>query len=145
MRKMIVFVSSVFLLTGCFNAGSVSVVEDMYEQALLENEAAVATYFSEEFLSEHPIEELVEGLAAQVRSVEGVKLLNAIELNHKQLNPEIVEELNGLYEGRWHYVVNDAGGETIMTWVVLKTSSQYEIVEAEKVTNVYYNEFIKNE
>lgn len=144
MRKITaLLVSSVFLLTGCFNPASVSVVEDMYGQALMENEAAVAAYFSEEFLSEHPIEELVEELAVQVRSVEGVKLLNAIELTRKRLNPEIVEELDEMYEERWHYVVNDAGGEDIMTWVVLKTSSQYEIVETEKVTNEYYNESIK--
>ncbi|MCG5102134.1 hypothetical protein [Oceanobacillus alkalisoli] len=146
MRKMIILLAAAaFLLTGCFNPASVSVVEDMYEEALLEDEAAVAAYFNKEFLREYPIEELADELATQVRNVEGIKLLNAIELTGKRLNPEIAAELDDTYEERWHYIVNDAGEGDIMTWIVLKTSTHYEITDGKKVTADYYNKHIKNE
>lgn len=140
---VILFISS-FLLTGCLSPASVSVVDDMYTQALLEEEEALASYFSEEFLNEHPLDQLTEELAGHVRDVGGTNLLNTVELRPKELNPEIVEELDQRYDVPWYFIVNDADGENIMTWVVIKTSTQYQIVEGEKLNRNQYNEDIKN-
>lgn len=144
MKKLLVLLLSiVVILTGCLNPASVRVIEDMYTQALMEEEEAVATYFSDDILEEHPIEELTQELASHPRAVGGISLLNAAQLTRNRLQPDIVEELDEKYDEEWHFVVNDATEGEVMTWVLLKTPTQYLIVEGEKVSIEEYQEHIK--
>lgn len=141
MKKLIIilFVAS-FLLTACFNPIAVSVVEDMYEAALLEDEAEISSYFSDAYLEEHSSEELSAELAEHVRYAGGVKLLNTVELPRNRLNDDIVTELDDAYDDNWYYIVLDASEEEVMTWIVIKGSSQYEVVDGEKMNHSEYNE-----
>ena len=143
MKKVfLIIISLIGVLSGCLNPTSVRVVEDMYTKALLEDSDAVATYFSEEMLLERSAEELTEELAAHPRHVGGIPLLNATELTRNRLNPEIVEELDATYDEKWHFIVNDAAEGEVMTWIVIKTPSQYEIVAGEQITNTHYQQHI---
>lgn len=145
MKKLIIilFVAS-FLLTACFNPIAVSVVEDMYEAALLEDEAEISSYFSDAYLEEHSLEELSAELAEHVRYAGGVKLLNTVELPRNRLNESIVTELDNAYGDDWYFIVLDAGEGEVMTWTVIKGSSQYEVVAGEKMTVDSYNEDVLN-
>lgn len=131
---------SLLILTGCFNPVAVSIVEDMYTEALLEDEARIAPYFSEAYLSENPIDELSEEVVQHVRNVGGTKLLNTAEVPRNRLNSDIVAELDKTYEDDWFYIALDAGEDEIMTWVVIKTSTHYEIVDGEKISIATYND-----
>lgn len=140
MKKIVYLLLPVFLLTGCTNPVAVSIVEDVYTEALMEEDEAVASYFNPAYLTEHPIETLSDELAVQAQNAGGIKLLNAAELTRNLLNPDIVEELDETYSDNWFYVALTADENHIMTWIVLKTSTQYEIVEGEKITVEAYNE-----
>lgn len=141
MKKIsILLVILSFILSGCFNPASVAIVEDMYTEALVENDEGVMSYFGMSYLEAHPIEELADELAEQVRYAQGVKLLNIIEVRQNQLNSEIVADLDETYQDEWHFIVLDAPDEQIMTWVVLKTASQYEIVDGELISIEEYQE-----
>ena len=145
MKKILItLIFPVFILTGCLNTLSVAIVEDMYTEALLEEDAQVAAYFSEEYLTENPIEPLADELAGHVRNAGGVKLLNAVEVTRNRLNPAIASELDETYSDEWYYIVNNADENSVMTWIVLKKSSQYEIVDGEELTTDDYNENVLN-
>lgn len=145
MKKIfIILISSIFILTGCLNPIAVSVVEDMYTHALMEEDEIVATYFSEAFLSENPVGPLTDELAEQAQNVGGIKLLNSIELRKNQLQPDIVTELGETYSEEWFYIVVQPDEDYIMTWIVLKKETHYEIVDGEKMTVEAYNENVLN-
>ncbi|MBP2077195.1 hypothetical protein [Oceanobacillus polygoni] len=129
----------VLLLSGCLNPAAVSVVSDMYEAALLENDELVATYFSEDYLEKHPLEELSDELAADVRNRGGVNLLNMKELQGRNLQSEIVQALNDTYAEDWSFVVLQTDDDTIQTWVVKRGETQYYIVEGQKMNVDTYN------
>lgn len=131
---------SVLFLTGCLNPVSVSVVTEMYKEALLEEEENVAAYFSDAFLDDYSIDELTQELASHVRNAGGIQLLNTVEIKRNQLNEAIVTELDETYEDDWFYIALESGKDEIMTWIVLRTSTHYEIVDGEKMTVDAYNE-----
>lgn len=135
---LLIFLS--FILTGCLNPAAVAIVENMYTEALMENDEAAASYFSTSYLETHPIEELAEELRVQVRYAEGVKLLNAIEVKQNRLNEDIVETLDETYQDEWHFIALDAPEDQIMTWIVLKTETKYEIVDGQLLAVEEYNE-----
>lgn len=146
MKKVIylLLLLSLFLITGCTNPVAVTIVEDMYTEALMEEDDAVATYFNPAYLVEHPIETLSDELAVHAQRAGGIKLLNAVELTRNLLNPDIVKELDEIYSDDWFYVALDVDKSHIMTWIVLKTSTQYEIVDGEKMTvDAYNNDVLK--
>lgn len=140
MKKVIYLLLSVLLLTGCTNPAAVSIVEDMYTEALMEEDDAVATYFNPTYLVEHPIETLSDELAVHAQNAGGIKLLNAVELTRNLLNPDIVEKLDEAYSNDWFYVALNADENHIMTWIVIKTSTHYEIVDGENMTVDIYND-----
>lgn len=140
MKKFLFILISLIFLTGCFNPTSVRVVEDMYNKAILEEDEVVAQFFSDEVLAQYSPDELTEELASHARNVGGIPLLNAMELTRNRLNPKIVEELDATYDN-WYFIVNDASEEEVMTWVLIKTATQYEVVTGEKLSNT---EFQKN-
>lgn len=131
-----------FFLSGCMNSIAASVVEDVYEAALMEDDATVQTYFSKEYLTEHPLDELSDELGQDVRNMEGVKLLNVTEHKQGELDPDIVEELNNMYQDDWHFIALQTSNDEIMTWVVLKGEQQYTIVDGKKVSVETYNDKI---
>lgn len=133
-------VLSGIFLTGCLSPASVTIVTDMYTEALKEEEEGVAAFFSEAFLAEHAIDELTEELANHVRNAGGVQLLNTVELKTHQLNEAIAEELDETYRDDWFYIVLESDEDEIMTWIVLRTNTHYEIVDGEKMTVDAYNE-----
>lgn len=135
---LLIFLS--FILTGCLNPAAVAIVENMYTEALMENDEAAASYFSTSYLEAHPIEGLAEELREQVRYAEGVKLLNAIEVKRNRLNEDIAETLDETYQDEWHFIALDAPENQIMIWIVLKKEMKYEIVDGEKLTIEDYNE-----
>ncbi|MHA6251524.1 hypothetical protein [Oceanobacillus sp. CAU 1775] len=141
MKKLIfILFLSIFILTGCFNPIAVSVIEDMYTAALMEEQEETLSYFSAEYLQEHSPDELSEELVEHVRYAGGIKLLNAVELTRNRLNEDIVAALEAAYDNNWYYVALDAGENEIMTWVIIKGSTQYEIVDGEKMTIDEYND-----
>lgn len=144
MKRLVgILASLLFLLAGCLNPVAVRLVEDMYTQALIEEEQAMEMYYSEEFLQEQPLESFSDELAEHVRHVGGVPLLNAVELTRNQLNPEIADALDGKYGDDWSYVVNDADKGYLMAWVVKRTSGIYKIIEAEKITVDHYHDYVR--
>lgn len=144
MRKVLLIIAGcVIMLSGCLNSVAVKVVDDMYTNAIMEESETVEFYFSDEYFSQYPLDSLIEELASHMRHAGGVTLLNTIELTRNQLDENIVHELDEKYDEKWHFVVNDADDEHVMTWIVVKTSTQYEIVEGNKVTIKDYQDQIK--
>lgn len=145
MKKILItLIFLILILSGCLNTLSASIVEDMYTKTLLDEDEQVAAYFSEAYLAEHPIGTLADELAGHVRNVGGVKLLNTVEVTQNRLNPNIASELDETYSDEWYYIVNNADENSVMTWIVLKKSSQYEIVDGEEMTTDAYNENVLN-
>ncbi|WP_249870373.1 hypothetical protein [Oceanobacillus saliphilus] len=146
MKKMItiLILIPVLLLSGCLNPTVVSLVEKAYEAALVENDALVETFFAEEYLAEHPLEELSDEMAEDVRNRAGVKLMNIKEHREDHLDSEVVEKLNEAYDGEWYFVAAQTDDETIMTWVVQRGEYQYYIVDGEKVdVDTYLEDILK--
>ena len=127
------------LLSGCFNAVAVSVVSDMYEAALLEDDELVETYFSEDYLARHPLEELSDELAEDVHTRGGINLLNMKELQERNLQKDISQDLNNVYDEDWRFIVVQTGENTIKTWVVLRGETQYYIVDGQVMDVKTYN------
>ncbi|WP_067726209.1 hypothetical protein [Oceanobacillus damuensis] len=133
----------VLFLSGCLNPSVVTVVERAYEAALMENDALLETFFSEEYLAEHPLDELSIEMAEDVRNRQGTKLMNMKE-HRGHLNPEIVKLLDDEYAGEWNFVAVQTDDETIMTWIVQKGESKYSIVDGKKMNaDVYLEEVLK--
>lgn len=143
-RIVILLITCVFVLSGCFRSAAASVVEDMYRQALLEETDQVMTFFSEAFLEEYEKEEVMEEIISQVREEGGLKSLNVTEIRTNQLNAEIIDEVNRQYTDDWSIIANDVNSSHVMVWIVIKTSTQYEIVDAKKMTIEAYQENIMN-
>lgn len=141
-RLSIVLLLSILLLTGCLNPISVSVVEEMYTNALLENQENAAAYFTDEYLAENPPERLTEELAAHARSAGGVKSLNGIEVTKNRLNPELVKLYDEMFKDEWYYVAVQPDEKHIVAWIVLNKETQYEIAAGEKLTVKEYNEYV---
>jgi hypothetical protein len=140
----IAILTSVLFLSGCLNPIAISVVQDAYEAALVENDRLVETYFSKDYLSEHPIEELSDELAEDVRNREGTKLMNFKEHGEGRLNPEVVQALNEKYNDEWNFVVAQTSDETIMIWIVIKGERQYSIVDGKKIdVDTYLKDVLK--
>ncbi|WP_339227173.1 hypothetical protein NSQ77_16680 [Oceanobacillus sp. FSL K6-2867] len=130
---------SIVLLSGCFNSTAVSVVSDMYEAALLEDNELVGTYFSEDYMEEHPLEELSDELAEDVRNRGGVNLLNMKELQERNLQTDISKKLNDAYDEDWRFIVVQTDDDTIKTWIVLRGETQYYIVDGQVMDVETYN------
>lgn len=142
MKKLIlIIVCMAFVLTGCLRPGAAAIVEDMYRQALLEEEEVFRAFFSEEFLEDNPPDELMEEVLMQVRDVGGLTLLNTAEVRTDDLNEQVREALNARFKDDWQVIVNDADDGNVMVWVVLRTSTRYVIADGEKMTpEAYQNE-----
>lgn len=135
---LLIFLS--FILTGCLNPAAVGIVEDMYKQALMEDDEAITSYLSTSYLDAHPVEELANELREQVRDAKGVSLLNAIEVKRNRLNADITEILDEAYHDQWHFIVLDAPEDHVIIWIVLKTKTKYEVVDGGMFTVEEYNE-----
>ena len=141
---IILILTSILFLSGCLNPVAVSVVEDTYEAALMKNDALVESYFSKDFLAEHPIEELSDELAEDVRNREGTKLMNFKEHGEGHLNPEVIQALNEKYNNEWNFVVAQTSDATIMIWIVIKGERLYSIVDGKEVdVNTYLEDILK--
>jgi hypothetical protein len=146
MRRIgIILFASLFILSGCFRPSAVAIIDNMYTEAIMEeNEADVLAYFSDEFLEEIPSDQLIEEVLLHARDVGGIQLLNTAEIREGQLNPAIREELNESFQDNWHFIVNEADGEHVMTWVVVRRTTHYEIVDGEKLTAEDYRQEVLN-
>lgn len=145
MRKLVlIWIGCGVVLSGCFRPAAASVVEDMYQKALLEETEQVFHFFSEAFLKEHSEEELLEEVLTQVREVGGLKLLNATEVGKSNLNSKLVATLDQEFEDDWHVIANDAANDLVMVWVVVRTPTHYEIVHGRKMHPKDYQENITN-
>ncbi|WP_162800333.1 hypothetical protein [Oceanobacillus zhaokaii] len=134
------FVVCFLLLSGCMNSVTARIVEDMYMAALNEDVDKAVSYFSEDFLADKQLDELMSDLTADVINMEGIAFMNIIELNERKLNPDLIEKLDDSYGEAWHFVIAKVDQNHIMTWVVQKGSSQYYIVGGEEVHVDKYNE-----
>ena len=130
------------LLAGCFHSAAVSVVQNMYEAALVENEELVEAYIDENYLEDKSLEEITEELAADARKMQGVKSMNITEHTASHLNENLTEEMDASYGDNWHYIVAQTGEDSIMTWILLKGETQYYIMDGQKVSVEEYNKEI---
>lgn len=146
MKKLLLFavVISCLFLSGCMNSVTARIVEDMYLAALKEEEDTTASYFSEEYLADKQLDELMAEVANGAINMEGIAFMNIIELKERKLNPELIEKLDNSYGEGWHFVIAKVAQDRIMTWVVQKGSTQYYIVGGEEVHIDKYNEEILN-
>ncbi|RDW15506.1 hypothetical protein CWR45_17150 [Oceanobacillus chungangensis] len=100
------------------------------------------SYFSEDYLADKQLDELMSELTADVINMEGIAFMNIIELNERKLNSELIEQLDNSYGEGWHFIIAKVAQDHIMTWVVQKGSAQYYIVGGEEVHVDKYNEEI---
>ncbi|RDW20029.1 hypothetical protein CWR48_06900 [Oceanobacillus arenosus] len=142
MKKLGLFFVIIFCLplSGCMNSATARIVEDMYMAALNEDVDTALSYFSEDYLADKPIDELMTDLTADVINMKGIAFMNTIELNERKLNPELIKKLTDTYGDTWHFVVAKVDQDRIMTWVVQKGNDQYYIVGGEEVHVDKYNE-----
>ncbi|GGP07154.1 hypothetical protein [Oceanobacillus neutriphilus] len=127
-------------LAGCLSPNSAKVVNDMYQAALMEEEENVASYFSEEYLEAHPIEELTNESAEDVRTMYGVNMMNITLIRDRELQDNYIESI-GLSDDQDLYVITAQTDETeVMVWVVERGKSQYTIIQGERYDFDTYNE-----
>lgn len=130
------------LLAGCFHSAAVSVVQDMYEAALVENEQLVEAYFDDNYLEDKSLTEITEELAEDARAMQGVTSMNITEHTSRHLNENLAEQMDALYGDNWHYIVAQTGGDSIMTWILIKGETQYYIMDGQKISVEQYNKEI---
>ncbi len=122
----------------------VSIVQDAYGAVLVENDALVESYFSEDYLDEHPISKLSDEMGEDVRNRKGIELMNIKELKERQLAPEIVKMLNEKYGEEWNLIAVQTSEDTIMIWVVSRGKQKYSIVDGEHMdTDIYFKDILK--
>ncbi|WP_339179688.1 hypothetical protein [Oceanobacillus sp. FSL W7-1293] len=127
-------------LAGCLSPNSARVVNDMYQAAIMEEEENVASYFSEEYLKEHPIDELTSELAEDARTMYGVNMMNITHIREKELQDNYIESA-GLSDNPDLSVVTAQTDEReVMVWMVERGSAQYTIIQGERYDFDTYNE-----
>lgn len=127
-------------LAGCLSPNSAKVVNDMYQAALMEEEENVASYFSEEYLEAHPIEELTNESAEDVRTMYGVNMMNITLIRNRELQDNYIESI-GLSDDQDLFVITAQTDETeVMVWIVERGKSQYTIIQGKRYDFDTYNE-----
>lgn len=127
-------------LAGCLSPNSVRVVSDMYTAALMDEEENVASYFSEEYLEAHPLEELINESAEDVRAMYGVNMMNITLIRDRDLQDNYIESI-GLSDDQDLYVITAQTDETeVMVWIIERGESQYTIIQGERYDFDTYNE-----
>lgn len=140
----ILILTSILFLSGCTHPATVSVVQDAYGAALVENDALVESYFSEDYLADHPIEKLSDEMGQAVRKRKGIDLMNIKELKEGQLTPQVVKILNEEFAGGWNLVAVQTSDDTIMVWVVYRGEQKYSIVNGKQMdTDIYFKDILK--
>ncbi|GAB3053007.1 hypothetical protein [Virgibacillus ainsalahensis] len=134
----IVIILSLFL-SGCMNQASAKVVEDMYNAALVENEEYIRGIYAEHYEDiDENLDEVMGKLTTQVRSMQGVKNMSITELRHRQLQPEVIKNLDERYDKNWYLVVARLDDNSVMLWI-LQADGYYFIADGQKLSNEEYN------
>ncbi|MFD1414270.1 hypothetical protein [Oceanobacillus jeddahense] len=129
-------------LAGCLSPSSARIVNDMYEAALMEEEENVASYFSEEYIEAHSIDELTNELAEDVRAMYGVKMMNITLIRNRELKDDYIESI-GLSNDQDLYVVTAQTDEReVMVWIVERGDTQYSIIYGERYDFDTYNDIV---
>ncbi|MFC4024000.1 hypothetical protein ACFOUV_09350 [Oceanobacillus longus] len=140
----IAILTFILFLSGCMNPAVVSVVQDVYEAALVENDVLVETYFSEDYLADHSLEKLSAEMREDVRNREGIKLMNMKEHKERQLTPEVVEMLNEEYDKDWNFVTVQTSDDRMMIWIVVRGEQRYYIIDGKKMdTETFLEDILK--
>ncbi|MEK4297966.1 hypothetical protein MKY30_00925 [Oceanobacillus sp. FSL W8-0428] len=136
---LIVMCIPVFL-AGCLSPNSARIVNDMYTAALMDEEENVASYFSEEYLEAHPIEELTNEAAEDVRAMYGVNMMNITLIRDRELQDNYIESI-GLSDDQDLFVITAQTDEAeVMVWIVERGKTQYTIIQGERYDFDTYNE-----
>ncbi|GEN87651.1 hypothetical protein [Oceanobacillus sojae] len=136
---LIVMCIPVFL-AGCLSPNSARIVNDMYTAALMGEEENVASYFSEEYLEAHPIEELTNEAAEDVRAMYGVNMMNITLIRDRELQDNYIESI-GLSDEQNLFVITAQTDEAeVMVWIVERGKTQYTIIQGERYDLDTYNE-----
>ncbi len=136
---LIVMCIPVFL-AGCLSPNSARIVNDMYTAALMGEEENVASYFSEEYLEAHPIEELTNEAAEDVRAMYGVNMMNITLIRDRELQDNYIESI-GLSDEQNLFVITAQTDEAeVMVWIVERGKTQYTIIQGERYDFDTYNE-----
>ncbi|MFD1451207.1 MULTISPECIES: hypothetical protein [Oceanobacillus] len=136
---LIVMCIPVFL-AGCLSPNSARIVNDMYTAALMGEEENVASYFSEEYLEAHPIEELTNEAAEDVRAMYGVNMMNITLIRDRELQDNYIESI-GLSDEQDLFVITAQTDEAeVMVWIVERGKTQYTIIQGERYDFDTYNE-----
>lgn len=127
-------------LAGCLSPNSARIVNDMYTAALMGEEENVASYFSEEYLEAHPIEELTNEAAEDVRAMYGVNMMNITLIRDRELQDNYIESI-GLSDEQDLFVITAQTDEAeVMVWIVERGKTQYTIIQGERYDFDTYNE-----
>lgn len=134
-----------FILAGCLSPTSVKVVSDAYEAAIVEDDELVARYFSEEYLLQHPAEELTQEMAEDVRNRYGINMMNLKELRNRELQDSYIEEVEKQYgNDDWHIVVAQTNDQEVVVWTIIRGEASYILVNSDRMSFDRYNEEIIN-
>lgn len=142
MKKLLpIMLCMPFILAGCLSPTSVKVVADAYEAAIVEDDELVARYFSEEYLAQHPAEELTQEMAEDVRNRYGVNMMNFKELRNREMKDSYVEELEKqLGNDDWHIVVAQTNDQEVVVWTIIRGEASYILVNSDRMSFDRYNE-----
>ncbi|BAC14612.1 hypothetical protein ACFQ4N_01765 [Oceanobacillus iheyensis] len=146
MKKILLVVLCMpFILAGCLSPTSVKVVSDAYEAAIVEDDELVARYFSEEYLLQHPAEELTQEMAEDVRNRYGINMMNLKELRNRELQDSYIEEVEKQYgNDDWHIVVAQTNDQEVVVWTIIRGEASYILVNSDRMSFDRYNEEIIN-
>ncbi|WP_373893511.1 hypothetical protein ACUL41_04995 [Virgibacillus natechei] len=143
MKKVAIFiVMSSILLSGCMNQASARVVDDIYNAALKGDDEYIESVFAEKYADTNAnLDDVLAQLASQVEDMQGTKNMGIRELRHRQLQDDVIENMDETYDENWYLVVARLGDDTLALWT-LQSDDYYFVADYEEMSNDVYNEEI---